>query len=551
MFQLLIVDDEASVVDSLADTLPWSDIGIAGVFKAYSGAEALGMMRMNSIDIVISDIQMPGMSGIELLERIRKSWRKTKCIVLSGFAEFSYAQQAIRHNSYDYLLKPISDSEILDKVQAVVRLLQEERQEDRSYQQAMKAFRENLPKIRGELLNGLLQGKRYSEQRLAEELEMVSVNVRKDDCFALMLMRLEQGFADMGFLSLSLMEYAIGNIAEELFEERFRLWMCKDVHGYLLFLVTLNGERSPEEESVPPLRSPAKEDAELFQLAASQLQNSVKQYLKGSVSVIVSGWGLFPQDANGLYQSLLASLRTMLGDQDDLFISVPDEQEPLVVPSLQALYEPPMLVHLLESGDWQAIGEKLEHIFGELHAKGAESSEHLVEVFFFIYSAFSSFAHKNGRRVEEMLGPGLSDLRELSASRSADALRSWASQALDHMQRDMERETRSTRETVVRKIQDFVRKHLGEDVSLLAIADYMYMHPVHVSRIYKLVAGENLSDYVLRLKMEKAVELLTGSTLKNYEIALRLGYQNPNYFIKVFKKYYSVTPQEYRLKLPD
>ncbi|QJD81982.1 response regulator [Cohnella herbarum] len=551
MFHLLIVDDEASVVDSLADTLPWADIGITGVFKAYSGAEALGMMRLNSIDIVISDIQMPGMSGIELLERIRKSWRKTKCIVLSGYAEFSYAQQAIRHNSYDYLLKPIGDGEIMDKVEAIVKLLQEERQEDRSYQRAIKAFRENLPKIRGELLNGLLQGKRYSDSRLNEELEMVSVDVRQNDCFALMLMRLEQGFAEMDFLSLSLMEYAIGNIAEELFEDKFRLWACRDVHGYLLFMVTLNDERPAGDDASPAPRSPSPEDAELFQLAASRLQSSVKQYLKGSVSVIVSGWGFFPHDMNGLYQSLLASLRRMLGDQDDLFIAAPAEREPMSIPSLQTLYEPPMLVHLLESGDWKAIGEKLGLIFGELGAKGAESTEHLVEVFFFIYSAFSSFAHKNGRRMEEMLGIGLADLRELSACRSVDALRGWASQALDFMQRDMERETRSTRETVVRKIQEFVRKHLGEDVSLLAIADHMYMHPVHVSRIYKLVAGENLSDYVLRLKMERAVELLTGSTLKNYEIALRLGYQNPNYFIKVFKKYYSVTPQEYRLKLPE
>lgn len=124
-------------------------------------------------------------------------------------------------------------------------------------------------------------------------------------------------------------------------------------------------------------------------------------------------------------------------------------------------------------------------------------------------------------------------------------------QSFRRLQQCMENETRNNRENAVRKIQQFVQKHLVEDVSLQAIADHMYMHPVHVSRIYKLETGENISDYVLRLKMEMAASLLADNTLKNYEIALKLGYQNPNYFIKVFKKYYSLTPQEFRLKLEE
>lgn len=130
-------------------------------------------------------------------------------------------------------------------------------------------------------------------------------------------------------------------------------------------------------------------------------------------------------------------------------------------------------------------------------------------------------------------------------------LRKWAYTALDLLQSYMDNEMKSARETTVMKIQSFVQKHLVEDVSLQAIADAMFMHPVHVSRIYKLETGENLSDYVLRLKMEKAVALLTNSSLKNYEIAMQLGYQNPNYFIKVFKKYYALTPQEFRSKLAE
>lgn len=247
----------------------------------------------------------------------------------------------------------------------------------------------------------------------------------------------------------------------------------------------------------------------------------------------------------------MLSLRRRIGNQSELLVYVADEIEQLGVQSLQKLYEPPHIIHLLESGNWEVTHEKLTSILNELSIKWADSQEHLIEVFFSVYASFSSFAHKNGRELADMIGPGLSEVSGLPACRSIATLEQWIFNSFRQLQQGMENETRNDREGAVRKIQLFVQKHLVEDVSLQAIADHMYMHPVHVSRVYKLETGENLSDYVLRLKMELAASLLANGALKNYEIGLKLGYQNPNYFIKVFKKYYFVTPQEFRLRLEE
>lgn len=548
MFQLLLVDDEASVVDSLADTLPWHEIGIGSVFKAYSGTEALEILKTNSIDIMMTDIRMPGMNGLELLALVRRSWKKIKCILLSGHAEFAYAQQAIAHDTYEYLLKPISDEEVLLKVGSAVEALQKERDENQSYQRVVKTLEENLPKLRGELLNELLQGMNYSPARLAEKMDMLKMNIAREEPFALLLVRMEGELLELDLYSLSLMEYAVSNMAEEIFEDGFRLWSCKDVHGYLVFVVTVSEEKKEETETAQAGRF-MEDAANRLQLMASQLQLSVNHYLKGTVSVLISKWGTFPHDVKKLYEDSLLSLRRRIGSQSGLLIYVADEMEQMPVHGLQRLYEPPLLVHLLESGHWEQTEEKLVAIWEELNRKWADSHEHLVEVFFSIYASFSSYAHKNGRELVDMIGPVLSDVSGLTACRSSAALRQWIFQSFQLLQQCMENETRNDRENAVRKIQQFVQKHLVEDVSLQAIADHMYMHPVHVSRIYKLETGENLSDYVLRLKMELAASMLANPALKNYEIALKLGYQNPNYFIKVFKKYYSLTPQEFRLNL--
>ncbi|MEF3308624.1 response regulator [Paenibacillus sp. GYB004] len=556
MFQLLIVDDEASVVDSLADTLPWQEIGISAVFKAYSGSEALEVLKTNTIDIMMTDIRMPGMDGLELLALVRREWKWVKCILLSGHAEFSYAQEAIRHDAHEYLLKPVGDDEVLAKAGQLVAELRRERDESRAYERVAKAFQEHLPKLRGDLLADLLQGTKLSADKLGHKLESLKIEMATDERFALLLCRLEDRLAELDFYSLSLMEYAVVNMAEELFEDEFRLWSCKDIHGYLVFLVTLRERRgsSPEqsEPPAPPMpfaeRATEPEESRL-QSIASQLQLGVTRYLKGSVSVLISRWGSFPADIQQLYEEILLSMRRQVGQQSGLLIYVSDELERMPVHALQRLNEPPMLVHLLESGDFERTRDKLNGVWEELSLKWADSREHMTEAFFSIYASFSSFAHKNGRQLTDMIGPLLSDVTGLTPIRSLESFHQWMFQSLELLQQCMESETRNDRENAVRKIKHFVEKHLVDDVSLQTIADSMYMHPVHVSRIFKLETGENLSDFVLRLKMEKAAVLLADPSLKNYEVALRLGYQNPNYFIKVFKKYYSVTPQEFRQKL--
>ncbi|UQZ86290.1 putative response regulatory protein [Paenibacillus konkukensis] len=544
MFQLLIVDDESAVVDSLSDTLPWQTVGVTSVFKAYSGYEALEILKTNTIDILITDIHMPGMSGLELLAKAHRSWKKIKCILLSGHAEFDYARQAIRHNTYEYLLKPVSDEMILGKVKALAELLQKEREELLTYQLVAQAFEESLPKLRGELLNELLQGLELAPRRLQEKMELLKVNMRLGAEFALMLVRMEGKLSELDLYNLSLMEYAVVNMAGEIFEDGFRLWPCKDIHGFLVFLVTL------KEGKIEEAADSENADQQLQQLA-SQLQLSVNHYLKGTVSVLIGKWGRFPQDVPKLYQDSLYSLRRRIGSQSGLLIYVSEALEQQPVHSLLRLYEPPLLVHLLESASWTLAEEKLQSVFQELRAKWADSSEHLVEVFFSIYASFSSLAHKNGRELAGMIGPGLSDVAGLAACRSLKALEEWTFQAFRLMKQSMENETKNDREHTVEKIKQYIRRHLTEDVSLQAVADYMYMHPVHISRIYKLETGENLSDYILRLKMEMAAVMLADRSVKNYEIALKLGYQNPNYFNKVFKKYYSLTPQEYRSKLDE
>ena len=237
MFQILIVDDEPSVVDAIAQTMPWDELHIDEVYCAYSSREALKIAELHYIDIVLTDIRMPGMDGMALIEAIRRTSERTRFILLTGYAEFEYAKQALKLQADDYLLKPVSDEKLQESIANVTRKLKEEWDQVTSMQRTMRVFREHLPAMRAELLRDILEN-RYSVRDLADKLPALNLNVQSGDTVAPMLIRLEGKFASYNRHDRFMIEYAILNIAEEIMGPHFSLWMCEDAHGYLVIAVT-------------------------------------------------------------------------------------------------------------------------------------------------------------------------------------------------------------------------------------------------------------------------------------------------------------------------
>lgn len=534
MMQLLIVDDEAHVVDRLATTIAWRSVGILQVYRAYSVYEALAILQQCSVDIVITDIQMPGMTGLELIAEIRKRWNKTKCVLLSGYSDFHYAKKAIQNQVEDYLLKPVTEEELLQTVSRLRQKMFDEWEQVISVRNLTMTLHENMPLLKGNLLTELLQGHIRSEHTVREKMQTLSLPDLYGQTCSIMLVRPEEPFVDYDFRSRSLIEYAIGNMAEELFNERFHLWHTKDAHDYLIFLVAGKEGADAEERTL------------LFERTASQLQTVVKSFLKGRISVIVSTSGVFPHDVPDLYDSCVSAARKRVGSEQELFVRAAGELADVKMESLRSLYEPPTLIHLLEAGRWDGIQEKLGRIFDELQDRWSHSQEHLLEVCFAISSAFSYIAHKNGQPLSDLIGDDYGKLADGIPFRSIPQLRDWSMRVLRRLTEDMDREIKDSRASLIRAIHKFIDENLEQDVTLQSIADHVFMHPVYVSKIYKLETGINISDYIQQLRMEKAVYLLTNSQEKTYEIAAKLGYQRSHSFNYAFKKYHGLTPQEFR-----
>ncbi|WP_341280642.1 response regulator [Paenibacillus sp. FSL H8-0537] len=533
MLQILLVDDESYVIDDLEIAFPWSDYGIDKIHKAYSGMAALQIIDSQSIDIVITDIAMPGMNGLELIKQVRDRGRSIPCILLTGFAEFEYAREAIEQGVVEYLIKPLDQEKLAVCLTKTIRLIELQLEKAASYEQAMITFREHLPSLKDKLLNQLIQGTRFSTETLNDRLSGCQLAFRDGDHIFLVLVRLEEQFTRYSLNSLQLFEYAVTNIACELFEDSFDIWHCRDSYDYLVFLLR------PKQEEVLPTTDFLNK---LLKHRSLQLHHNVNEYLKGGISVILASPGKLQQDIRDMYEHATSALKKQVGKGSGYFLSLSEQPQAVFIRSLHVLYEPPALNHLLELGQWEAFEERLRQIEAAYSSLSEQTEEHLEEIRSLLMSAFHYIAHKNHSLLSDLVGQELVYSRMF---RSVTQLIEWAEELCHTLRTRLEEQSLNEQNTVIQAIQVFVSTHLPT-LSLQSIADHVGLHPVYVSKLFKQLKGISLSEYILGVKMDLAIYLLRHSSDKIYEISDKLGYSNSQYFIKVFRDKFDMTPQEYR-----
>jgi len=532
MYQLLLVDDEASVVDSLALTIPWEDYAIEVVHRAYSAKQALQIAKHHAIDIMITDIRMPEMNGIQLIEAIKEFNSKIRAIILSGHDEFDYAQQAITQGAIRYLLKPIKLDQLTEAVTTSIKSIEKEWEEISSYQQIKHALHANKPLLKSQFLLDLLSNKTIINSLLEERLAVLDLNIKIGDPFVLMVARLEKDFSEYDVKSLSLLEFAISNIAEEVFQDLFTLWSCITEQGYIVFLIM----------------SKEKENLNLADSYAVKLQNHVQKYLRGSISLCLSEQACFSDKLSEIYRACVSSINRNIGKNKSFFL-IAEELKTQTKYEHYHLYEPPLLSTLLDSGNWDEATVKIQRIL-MLHDENAERTEdQLFTILLYISSAFVSNFNSDAMSVDEWLGEDFLLMLRKKSQLSRQRIWEWSNRIILNMREQNALQIEDSHQQIAAKVRTYIQAHLSEGVSLQTIADYIKLHPVYLAKVYKLATGETIGNYMYQLRMERAVHLLTSTELKISEVSNQLGFLTPPYFIKLFKKQYGCTPQEYRNQL--
>ncbi|KRE70391.1 AraC family transcriptional regulator [Paenibacillus sp. Soil750] len=539
MIRMLIVDDEEIITDGLFDIFSQLNLDL-DLYKAYSGEEAVAWMRTTRVDIVLSDIRMPGMDGLELMTYIRNNWSHCKIIFLTGYNDFDYVYQAIQTPGVSYLLKSEEYEVIINAVRDAIHELEKSLKFDHLVMQSREKLTTLETLAQGNYFQYLLQGTRVMEE-LASDFSKLGIVL--DPNLPVLMAIGDSQRKDMNYSFAESQETALAVkfLADTFLAERTSCLGIIDRYGGLVWLIQpMPGHGSESDESYARTVKFLEGQFELIQQACFE---SMGLTFAITCCADPCEW----KQLSEVYDRVRSQQFWRAGDGAQMVHTVNFETIETAAHSRTLREKAESLAIHLEGGNkegfLQLLRELTESVFDE---RGSWGPFHL-ELYYTI--ALLLLSYINRWELHEKVGTTGLMQRDMHASRhdSFEFLKKMAESLFD-LRLSVERNRAAA---VVEKIRSYIEEHIGEDLSLVRLASVIHFNPSYLSRLFKQESGVNLSDYIDEVRVEKAKNLLKQDVLKIAEVGSQVGYETPHSFTRFFKKLTGMTPVEYREILRD
>ncbi|MGG4555023.1 response regulator [Paenibacillus humicus] len=548
MYKLILADDEADVREGLAEQIDWAGLGFMVMDTAENGKEAAELIEKHVPDVVVTDIQMPFMSGLQLSDWIRTHYPSTKIIILTGFEEFEYAQQAIRLQIDEYLLKPFSSGELAEVLRKVKRNIDEELAERENVQSLTAHYRQSLPILQSLFLSSLVS-RRLPDAEIREKSRNYELDLDGDGYMvsvisvdSLVLPEEEKGgsggssaasppsLRDMKDNQLQL--FAVLNIADEIMErERYGRAF---IHHDVVVLLTICPDNDKEHISARTLE------------ILEEIRFSVARYLKLSVT---AGGGSVVRNLSDLtisYEDAQQALdyRLILGHNKVIWIH--DVESRQSIPFIYDDTREKELTRCLKVGSDLELQDLLDELFSVMVDSKVSYEDfqvHLLEML----TTVIRVAKESGVNLDQLFGNEGALLGHFAKINHASEAKTWFNGICAKLRSSIASDRQSSYSQLVAEAKAYIEGNFHDsDMSINKVCRHLHISTGYFSNIFKREMKMTFVNYLLGVRMEAAQYLLRSTELKAFEIAERVGFTDPNYFSFCFRKKFGISPKEYR-----
>lgn len=534
--RLLVVDDIPTIADGVAAALGDLDAELAGEpierLVAYSGEDALTVLEGSPVDIVVSDIRMPSVSGLDLLREIRDRWPDCRVVFLSGFDEFSYAQQALRMGAAGYVLKVEGDEQLLVTVRGIIADLRGKRERELLRSRVEARIAEARPIVRDEYLRRLVAiGGESAGSRVRAFSELgIKLNAAAPVCLA--AGRIDSaGEVAMPLSRSHKVRYAIASLLDTATSADLSATAVDAGEDRFFILIQIASEPADADKATVAI---------LEQLQA-RLAEASAIHVSLAVARVPVSWEQVPAEAERLRRELGSPLGVFSGA---LIVAGAEDAEKPDNPTAEPIRGETVesLRFCLETGDVDRFARTAGPLLASMQSPD-RAIDYRLACYYVICSALLGHIARNG--LKQALAE---DTSVLYKGPGPDEL-SAAAERLTRLSRDVLRVGRTaaedSRRSVVRSVRDYVDRHV-DTASLTTVAEHVGLNPSYLSRLYKDATDEALSAYIADRRLELAMRLLATTNLYVQAIAAEVGYQSPISFDRFFKARLGITPQQYR-----
>lgn len=536
--KVFLVEDEMVIRRGIKNSIDWEKEGYIFCGEASDGELAYPMIIKEKPDILITDIRMPFMDGLELCKLVKKELPNIKILILSGYDEFDYAKEAIRLGVTEYLLKPISSGKLLEALNWVSESIRREKEDKDLVRKYMEEMRENTEHEKQKFFEQMIAGNLSMADAL-ETGKKYEMNLSAG-MYNLLLFRFTLGEENRksGEL-LGEAEYAIEKLTERL---EYVFEFQRGVEGWAFLLMADNEEQMSER---------VKE-------LSKDLEEIMKNYSTiayfGGIGQPVARLREFEESFREAERALAArftmELNRIISVEDIRMAQNVDTLDDIEITSFGEIEKTrTMLEKFLNNGAEDEIDEFVDVYINELPEENLKSVLMRQYIIMDAYIVMMSFCEK----IEGIEGEMQAQSEELKNSmktiQTLEEIKNYIRMLLKKI--IGVRDTISGRRysDIIEIAKDQIRKtYMSDEISLNTIAAEVGMSPSYFSSIFSKEMGKTFVEYLTEIRMDRAKELLMCSSMKTSEIGYEVGYKDPHYFSYIFKKTQNCTPKEFRAR---
>lgn len=526
MYKVFLADDEVVIREGIRTSFPWDTSGFALAGEAPDGEIALSLMQEIKPDILITDIRMPFMDGLELSRRALVSLPWLKIIVLSGFDEFTYAREALVLGVKEYLLKPVSAQELEQALRRIAGQIDEERRQYADLQAVKKQLELSSGLMKEQFLREVLNGIQDSEKRsnIFLHAKKLGMNLMARH-YRVMLVSTRQSIGDEQVLAKAM----INRVVES--QPKDSVYLCQ-VDG-VLALLFLNEQPDALEEHVFSFAEAVKQGAKDIGLPPMHI----------AIGAPVGAVFKAPDSLASAYVTLRAmsgylnAEQTSIMDNGDTQLEMSDV---ISVAEDASLYERLRFASVLE----------VEDIVKAFLNKDIAVQRSLMMMNYLLVESLltaTRIVKENGGEPGDVLPEHLEGERGLSLLSEPDEVTGAAVDVLTRALAFRDKQSLSRYSEVIRQARAFIDQNFTDpNISLGDAAKSVHLSPNHFCTVFSQETGLTFIEYLTGMRMERARDMLGKTQMRSSDIAVEVGYRDPHYFSYLFKKHTGVSPRDYR-----
>ncbi len=525
-YKVMLVDDEEDVAQAIMKKMSWEEMGFETPKYAHNGLEALELSEEYRPDIVMTDIQMPYMDGMELSRNLRKLYPNIRIIIFSGYDEFEYAKEAIRLEAEEYILKPIDADELKGVFSRVHEALDRDLDEKLNVEKLENYYMDSLPLLQEDFFASLVDG-RIAEDRIGKLLSDYRIELH-GPYYLIAIVHISTSSVPEG-MNPVLLSVSVRKLLEERMDPK---WGCKffSYLGSTVMLAQLESEK----------------DASAFTDDCDRLCRLAESMCKASVTIGIGSIEKNLSEIRASYQGArdAVSYRVLYGHTKAININEisPMEKETESAENADSLTD---VFKKMKMAD-KATVEEAARKYIERSLDGQGSIQNYRFMVMELVSELYKFVRNNQLEVNEVFDMN-TDVYAKVQQLERNELSNWFCATCVRMHELIDDKRSGNTRSFVTKAKEYVADHFDDqDLSIDFICNYLGVSSAYFSTVFKKETGKTFVGYLTDYRMEKAEKMLVETDEKTYIIAQRVGYSDPNYFSYVFKKQFGVSPSKYK-----